>query len=68
MTAVDMAREYADVLRQRLGHRLSGKESLFEDRQIADYDWRGTVNQEMAETDLNSAERLVKACRERLKM
>ena len=37
---------------------------LFEDRQIGDYEWNRTVDQETAEQDLADARWLVKTCRE----
>jgi len=40
---------------------------LFEDRQIADYDWIHTVDAETAEEDVNAASDIVKACAEYIK-
>lgn len=40
---------------------------LFEDRQIADYDWIHTVDAETAEEDVNAASEIVKACGEYIK-
>ncbi len=40
---------------------------LFEDRQIADYDWIHTVDAETAEDDVNAASEIVKACAEYIK-
>jgi uncharacterized protein (UPF0332 family) len=39
---------------------------LFEDRQVADYDWNISVDEETAKQDLADAEWLVNACREYL--
>jgi uncharacterized protein (UPF0332 family) len=38
-------------------------QSLFEDRQIADYDWVNAVDKETAGTDVNNAKELVESCR-----
>lgn len=37
-------------------------QQLFEDRQIADYDWITTVDEETARDDVQAAEEIVKAC------
>lgn len=42
-------------------------ERLYEDRQVADYDWNLVVDRESAEQNLIDAEWLVKACREYIK-
>ena len=39
---------------------------LFEDRQVADYDWNISIDKKTAEKDLADAEWLVNACREYL--
>lgn len=40
---------------------------LFEDRQVADYDWIHTVDAETAEEDVNAASDIVNACAEYIK-
>lgn len=40
---------------------------LFEDRQVADYDWIHTVDAETAEEDVTAASDIVKACAEYIK-
>lgn len=39
---------------------------LFEDRQIADYDWVSTIDEETAQADMEDAQSIVKACTEYL--